>query len=177
MSLSSMAGGVKPDHDAYSRLRAWSDQEADVVRAAISDGRVKGEGAIAGDCQIVAEIVLQHHASIGADDAHDRAADGVENSRADDLNVDNIGIRGPGAVGYRADLIGAGRLGENRNVICAAGRDQSWEREAAVGFDGKIIAAVVLQHYATASFSESGNRAADGEGSSRACNLDVADVR
>ncbi len=168
---------VKPCDDTHSRLRARSNQHTYVVRAAISDGSVKGEGAVAGDGQIVAAIILQHHSAVGAHKAHDRAADGVKNSRADDLNVDNIGIRGPATVGYRADLIGAGRLGENRNVICAAGGDQSWEREAAVGFDGKIIAAVVLQHYATASFSESGNRAADGEGSSRACNLDVADVR
>ena len=67
------------------------------------------------------------------------------------------------------------RVGRKTNSKSAKGELAA--SQAAVGFDGKIIAAVVLQHYATASFSESGNRAADGEGSSRACNLDVADVR
>src|SRR5208282_2098937 len=116
--------------------------------AAVSDGGVKGKGAIAGDGQIVAKIILQHHAAIRAYEAHDRAANGIENSRADDLNVDNVGIRGSGAVGYRAGLVGAGRLSENRYVVGAAGSDEGGEREAAVGFDGKVIAAVVLQDHA-----------------------------
>ncbi len=39
---------VKPSDDTNSGLRVRSNQDADVVRAAVSNGGVKGEGAVAG---------------------------------------------------------------------------------------------------------------------------------
>jgi hypothetical protein len=100
----------------------------------------------------------------------------VEDSRADDLNVDDVVIRGARAAGYRAGLVGTSWLSEDGNLICASGGNQGGEGEGAVSFNGEVIAAIVLQDKAAARFGEPSNRAADGEGAGGACNLNVADV-
>src|ERR1039457_7113551 len=126
---------VKPNNATHSGLRARWNQPTYVVRAAIRNRSVKGESAITGDCQIVAQVVLNHHPAIGAYQAHDRAADGVKNSRADDLNVSDVGQNRAAAVGHRAGLVRAGRLGKNRYRINGAGGEEGRKRKSTVRFE------------------------------------------
>src|SRR6266403_448283 len=164
-----------PD-EASLRLSGRINENADVVKAIVRYGGDKCKVAIGVDDQIVASIVQQLHATTCAHEAHDRAADGVENSRADDLNVGDVGVRGSRAVGDGAGLVGTGRLGENRYLVPAAGGNQGGHRKGTVGSDGKTIAAVVLQDDPRAGFGESSNRPTDGDSSSRAGDLNVADI-
>src|SRR6267378_454833 len=140
-----------PD-EASLRLSGRINENADVVKAIVRYGGDKCKVAIGVDDQIVASIVQQLHATTCAHEAHDRAADGVENSRADDLNVGDVGVRGSRAVGDGAGLVGTGRLGENRYLVPAAGGNQGGHRKGTVGSDGKTIAAVVLQDDPRAGF-------------------------
>src|SRR5260370_37522615 len=119
---------------------------------------------------------MQHHAAIVTTQTQDRAADCVENSREDDLNIGNVGIRGAAPVGDRTNLVGTRRLSENGYLVSAAGRHERGEREGAVGLEGEIVAAVVLQDDAAARFGEAGNRAADGDASGSAGHMNLADV-
>ena len=56
---------IKPSNNSYSGLRVRENQDANVVRAAIGDRGVKSKDSVAGDRQIVAQIVLNHHAATG----------------------------------------------------------------------------------------------------------------
>jgi len=141
------------------RLVRVQGEQGHVIGIAIGHGSGEGEGAIDRDGEVVAVVILQYH---GAGEPGDRAAHGVRIVGAGHGYMGGPpalhGVEGSAAaVAYDAGLPNG--LGENSDVVGAAVADERGKGKAAIGRDGEVIAAVVLQHYGA---GKPGDRAAYG---------------
>src|SRR5271157_4181435 len=103
-------------------LRCRSNEDIHVVVATAGDGRCKREWPVAGDRQIVAAIVLEHHPTTCAEQADDLPADGEIDSLANHLNARDIGNGCTGRVGDGTSLRWLGGLRGDCDVVAACNR-------------------------------------------------------
>lgn len=126
-------------------LMQWLGEDHDVVRVEGGDVLGEGEGTVVGQGEVVAAVVLQHHAGAGGQTA-EVSDDAVGIKGAGHLDIGDIGRSGATAVFHRAGLLHG--LCQNRDGVGSTLTNGLRENKVAIGRKLKIIAAVVLQDQA-----------------------------
>ncbi len=117
-------------------------EDGDVKGGAARDGSGESEGPVRGDCETVAEVILQYETD--ADQALYRTRNVVSRGRAGNLNR-HIGRRRSAATRDRTRLCGIGGLSQDCDLVCRTLGDICRKSERSAFADGQILRAIILQ--------------------------------